>query len=259
MNDGGEGMAMDVNEGLARRMESEWRALVGSPTARRALGRWAAVEPALAGWADLDALRAATEDRADVTGSDAILAALVRQGAQDAGDDLVAVRVLLQLLLSGAMRLVRRVTAVTGDLSDAEATVMAELTMLIRTYPWQRRPARIAANLLLDCQQRILRAARRVRGQIPVGLDPFADATPAADPAAEAALGERVELLDLFLWAQREGVLSREEVLLIAGNRVDEVPIRQLAPRLGRRPTALFALRTEAENRLRAALLPAAA
>ncbi|MEU1813014.1 hypothetical protein [Micromonospora aurantiaca (nom. illeg.)] len=232
-------------------MEHEWEALTQSSAAAAALRRWADVEPALAGWSDLVALRTATEDRADPARSDAILAGLVRLAARDGGDDELAARVLLQLVLPGAVRLGRRIGAVTGDPVDAEATVLAELATLIRAYPWRRRPHRIAANLLLDCQQRLSRAARRVRGEVPVGLEPalLVDGQAAAGPD-----DERVELLDLFLWACREGVLTVEETLLVAANRIDEVPIRQLTGRFGRSAASLFALRANAEQRLRAAI-----
>jgi hypothetical protein len=237
-------------------MEIEWQALAASRATSAALARWASSYPALTGFADLGRVRAATEDRADKQRSDAILAALVRLAARDGGDDALAVRVLLQLLLSGAVRLAQRITAVTGDAVEAEADVLAELTALIRTYPWRRRPRRIAANLLLDCQQRLSRAARRERGSVPVGLLPVDEDEP--DPRAEREADERVEVIDLFLWAQRHGVLSAEEALLLAAHRVDEIPVRQLVGRLGRSATGLFVLRAGAEQRLRQALTAAA-
>ena len=46
--------------------------------------------------------------------------------------------------------------------------------------------------------------------------------------------------------------------LLLAANRVDEVPVRQLTSRFGRSATALFAMRAAAEQRLRDALASAA-
>jgi hypothetical protein len=246
---------MAYQMGLVRRMEAEWQALVASRIATASLTRWALSYPALAGYADLAAVRAATEDRTDKARSDAILAALVRLAARDGGDDATATRVLLQLLLSGAVRLVQRITAVTGDPVEAEADVLAELTALIRTYPWRRRPRRIAANLLLDCQQHLSRAARRGRGDVPVGLTPIEDGP---DLSAGQEADERVEVIDLFLWAQRHGVLTAEEALLLAAHRVDEIPVRQLTTRLGRSATGLFVLRSNAERRLRDALAAAA-
>ncbi|WP_430787117.1 hypothetical protein [Actinoplanes sp. G11-F43] len=238
--------------GLLRRMEAEWQALVVSRTAGAALTRWAATEPALAPFTDLQAVRTATEDRLDKDRSDEILAALARLAARDGGDDELAARVLLQLMLAGAVRLIRRITAVTGDPVEAEADVLTELSTLIRTYPWRRRPKRIAANLLLDCQQRLSRAARRDQGSVPVGLLPVDENEP--DPRAEHEAGERVEVIDLFLWARRTGVLSGEEALLLAAHRVDEAPVRSLTGRFGRSATGLFALRSQAEQRLRTAL-----
>ena len=242
--------------GLVRRMQDEWQALTGVQATGVALTRWGRAYPALAGYADMVALKTATEDRSNKVRSDAILAALVRLGARDGGNDLLAVRVLLQLLLPGAIRLAQRMTAITGDPLEAESDVLDELTVLIRTYPWQRRPRRIAANLLLDCQQRLTRAARRHCDDVPVGLQPIAEDEP--DPAAGREGDERVEVIDLFLWAQTRGVLTREEALLLAAHRVDEIQIRQLTGPLGRCATGLFVLRNNAEARLRDALTQAA-
>lgn len=245
-----------MRRGLVRQMQDEWQALTASPATTRALVRWAAAYPALADYADLPALQAATEDRSDKERSDAILAALARLAARDGGDDPLAARVLLQLLMAGAVRLAQRITAVTGDPIGAQTDVLAELAALIRTYPWRRRPRRIAANLLLDCQQRLSRAARHNRGEVPVGLQPLPDNE--TDPAASREADERVEVIDLFVWAQTRGVLSAEEALLLAAHRVDEIPVRQLTGRFGRSATGLFALRNNAESRLRDALTHAA-
>jgi len=242
--------------GLVRRMHDEWQTLAAAPASAAALARWARQYPALRGYADLTAVQAATEDRRDKTRSDAILAALARLAARDGGDDMLAVRVLLQLLMPGAIRLAARITAATGDPAEAEADVLTELTMLIRTYPWRRRPQRIAANLLLDCQQQLARAARRHRGDVPAGLQPVPEDEP--DLAAGREAHERVEVIDLFVWAQTRGVLSAEEALLLAAHRVDEIPVRRLADRMGRSASGLFVLRNNAEARLRTALAQAA-
>src|SRR5690606_40009859 len=82
-----------------------------------------------------------------------ILAALVRLAAVTGHGDQFAARMVLQLLVPGAIRLARSLAAHGGDLAAIEAAVFAELAILIRTYPWQRRPRSTAANLLLDCRQ----------------------------------------------------------------------------------------------------------
>lgn len=247
---------MQHQVGLVRRMQDEWQALTAAGATAAALARWAHAYPALAGYADLTAVQVATEDRCDKTRSDAILAALARLAARDGDDDMLAVRVLLQLLLPGAIRLAQRITAVTGDPVEAETDVLAELTAQIRTYPWRRRPRRIAANLLLDCQQQLTRAARRHCGDVPVGLQPICEDEPDLGAGREA--DERVEVIDLFVWAQTRGVLNAEEALLLAAHRVDEIPVRRLTDRLGRSATHLFVLRNNAEARLRDALQQAA-
>lgn len=252
----GEDVMTRHRHGLVRQLETDWQNLITSREAVAGLTRWAATEPVLAEFADLAQLRAATEDRGDKDRSDAVLAGLARWAARDGGDDQLAARVLLQLLLAGAVRLAARIAAVTGDPVEAEADVIAELTAGIRTYPWRRRPRRIAANLLLDCQQRLSRAARRAQGSVPAGLDPAGSVRQGEDTYRLA--DEQVEVVDLFLWAQRSGVLSAEEALLLAAHRVDEVPVRQLTDTFGRCATVLYTVRANAEDRLRAALAEAA-
>jgi hypothetical protein len=235
-----------------RALEHDWTILVQARDTRRTLSGWAQTEPMLAGFTDLEQLRHAAHDRAAPARGDAILYALARLAATDGGDDVLAARVVLQLLLPGATRLIRRVTAMYGDADEAEAAVLAELTVGIRTYPWRRRRQRVAANLLLDCHQRLLREQRRNRGQMPAGLD--LDLTTEAPTGAEPTAQERTEIIDLFLWAHREGILNEAEALLVAANRVDEIPIADLATRLGVKARRLFEVRADAEQRLRAAL-----
>jgi len=62
------------------------------------------------------------------------------------------------VLLPGAKALARRLGWL-GDPHERAAAVTATLYEQIRTYPIGRRPARIAANLLADTHQRLLRRA----------------------------------------------------------------------------------------------------
>ena len=236
---------------LTHRLDAEWRHLATSPTATAALARWGHLEPAIDGWADLDDLRTAVHDRTDLELGDRLLAALVRLAAVTGHGDVLAARVVLQLLVPGAIRLGQSLTAMIGDPATSEAAVFAELTILIRTYPWQRRPRRIAANLLLDCRQRLIRYQNRSRAEISAGLalhDTPATATHAADS------DDRLALHDLLWWARRRGILSRFEAQLLVASHVADIPMNQLATRFGRSRSTLFTIRASAEERLRKAL-----
>lgn len=235
---------------LTHRLDAEWQHLRTSPETVAALRRWGTREPALAGWSDLDQLRAAVHDRGNPAGSDRILSALVRTAAVTGHSDLLAARVVLQLLVPGAIRLARSLAAHGGDLPAIEAAVFAELTILIRTYPWQRRPRSTAANLLLDCRQRLVRTYQRTRPEVSVGLQP-------GDPQPAGAVSEGddpLALKDLLWWAHRRGVLDPFEARLLVASHVQQIPMTELATRFGKSRSSLFMIRASAEKRLRHAL-----
>lgn len=234
---------------LAGRLQAEWEALVSSPAADRALAGWGRTEPALAGWSDLESLRATCHDPSDPARSDAILAALVRLAAVDGHGDVLAARVVLQLLVPGALRLVRKLAPrYGGDVPATEAAVFAELVVLIRTYPWRRRPSRTAANLLLDCRQRLTRSMQRSHREQLAGLVPQEAETACTMDEGALAVGH------LLWWACRRGVLHRWEAELLFASHVAEIPMQRLQDRFGRKRSSLFADRAAAEQRLRRAL-----
>lgn len=236
---------------LLARLNAEWEHLVAAPATMAALRRWARTEPALAGWPDLEALRTAAHDRARPGRADEILAALVRHAATDGHRDPLAARVVLQLLLPGAVHLASSLRPQLGDTATAHATVLSELAIGIATYPWRRRPRRIAANLLLDCRQRITRRLGRHRRETAAGLGPeqeHPDSRPVEVADATVAV---TELLD---WARRHRILNRFESQLLVASHVQDIPMQRLATALGRSRSGLFATRAAAERRLRHAL-----
>lgn len=234
---------------LTHRLDVEWEHLRRSPQAADALARWGQVEPALAGWPDLDRLAAAVQDRSDPAGCDRILAALVRLAAVTGHGDQFAARMVLQLLVPGAIRLARSLAAHGGDLATIEAAVFAELAILIRTYPWQRRPRSTAANLLLDCRQRLVRGYQRTRAEVSVGLE-----LGESHAGAAADGDDPLALKDLLWWAHRHGVLDPFEAQLLVASHVQQIPMTELASKLGRSRSSLFMIRSSAEKRLRRAL-----
>lgn len=242
-------MSASRTANLIRRLQTDWEHLVGSRAATEALARWGTLEPVLCGFTDLDQLRAAVHDRADPARSDQILSALVRLAAVTGHGDEIAARVVLQLLLPGATRLHLSHAARTRDLPDSESAVFAHLSILIRTYPWQRRTRHTAANLLLDCRQRLTRS-RRNQPEVPVGLNLDHDTTSATTDHND----DMLDLHDLLGWARRGGVLNDLEAKLLVANRVNDIPINILAQRYGRSRSSLFQIRAAAEQRLRQAL-----
>ncbi len=193
-------------------LDADWATLAPTPLP----ARWRD-DPALAAHDTLADLVAVTERRADPAASDRILAALVRRAADDAdaddvADDLAA-RTLLQMLLPGAKALARRLLWL-GDPAERAAAVVACLYEQIRTYPFRRRPARVAANLLGDTRQRLLHAARTSAGSggvTELSLEDLAEQGGLPEPATATALATGLEpspaeeLLALLAWAVDDG------------------------------------------------------
>ena len=96
----------------------------------------------------------ASSGRPHPADADRVLLALVRRAV--AGDALAA-RVLLQLLLPGTRALARRWWAL-GDADERAAAAVTAVYHRIRRYPIERRPGRVAANILLDAAQELRRA-----------------------------------------------------------------------------------------------------
>lgn len=132
----------------------DWRRWRTSSAGRKRWHAWTTDWPVLRAW-ELD-------DLASPTGSprtDAMQAALV--GLSQRGEGLAATTLLVQLR-PGLARLVRW-AAVNGLRSSQEATeeVRAIFFETIYRHSLARRPAKIAANLVLDTRQRLTRSSLR--------------------------------------------------------------------------------------------------
>jgi DNA-directed RNA polymerase specialized sigma24 family protein len=179
----------------------------------------------------------------DPAEADRVLAAL----ACRAPEDTLAARVLLQLLLPGCKALVRRYGG--SDPEERAGTVVAAAWDRIRTYPIDRRPLRIAANVLLDVRQRVVRGfSRRPR---PVSLDaiPHDAVLASSDPGDESD-----GAASLLAWGVRHGHLDHETARLIALTRLAGVQVSELARETGTDAQTLRRRRLRAEQRLRRAL-----
>src|SRR5215217_5256730 len=194
-------------------LDSDWATLAESAAATTALRRWQREEPALAAFSSMTELVQAAHRRGAPAECDRILVALARR----AGSDGLAARILLQLLLPGARALARRLWWLGGP-EERAAAVVGVLYERIRTYPFDRRPAKVAANALADVKQRLLREAPHHR--------------PAEVPSVELA----EELLELLDWAVAGGHVSRRDACLIAQTRIADVPIGELGRRRDLRP-----------------------
>jgi DNA-directed RNA polymerase specialized sigma24 family protein len=238
-----------VTQTLFHLLDDEWRHLAGSPPMARAWRRWVRAQPALTVAGDAAGL--AVQNRsARGREADPVLLALAILAAEDE----LAGRVLLQLLLPGTASLASRVRWRYGV--DAPAAAVAAVWERIRTYPVERRPHSVAANILLDARKRLLTA--------PDGADDRGR-TVARDTLDTAASDEPVRPVDLEAkavldFAAAKGVISESERTLLAACTLEHRSAGDLAVEHGTHPDTIRRHVRLATGRLRHhALLLAAA
>ncbi|MEM7273122.1 MAG: hypothetical protein AAF547_08595 [Actinomycetota bacterium] len=133
-----------------------WADWWDSPQGRVRRHRWAIIEPALVTWSTETADRVTSPRWSPAT--DAAQGALI--ALAQSGDGEAAVTLLVQLR-PGLGRLVRTVAGAEGLAGwDAIEEVRATFLETVARHRLDRRPSRIAANLLLDTRQRLARARR---------------------------------------------------------------------------------------------------
>ena len=223
----------------------EWASLAQSPTTTTALARWGTDDPTLARFATMAELVAFVERRGSPAASDTVLAALARRSP----DDQLAARTLLQLLLPALCGLAKRHRWI-GDVDERAQAVVAIAYERIRTYPFERRPRRIAANVAWDTTQRLLAERDRQRREPPLAGAEEAEEWPG--PALDETSSATEELLELLGWARRRGHLNAQAIRLIALTRVADVAPAQLVPEFGSDPAGVRRRRNRAEQQLRA-------
>ena len=217
-------------------LEREWPATVCKLSSR--WPDWQKQEQALAGFASPQLLlRFLQLPEGDPDAKDAALAALLRQTQADP----LAGRLILQALLPGLKQLAGSVSRDRGGRAELWSTLLAALWERIHDYPLQRRPRRIAANLLLDTRLAVRRESERARrwsgGQaMPERLAPPRRVFPFA---LERPLRRAVDA----------GAISADEAELIAQTRIDGSPLAALAAAAGVPYDALRLRRRRAEQR----------
>jgi hypothetical protein len=223
-------------------LDDEWTALRRSLTGRRAVAAWAD-DPTLGNFMDLDAVVEGIQRRGQPEGSDRILLALLRR----ADSDNVAARTVLQALMPGLKALMATYRW-SGSREDVATAVIEAAFERIRHYPCQRRPARVAANLLHDTRQTLWRDARRER-RLPIASEPLTDRirerpTPLPDTTATD------ELVDLVCHAVRDAKLPAQGARLILLTQVLDVPVEDLAGETGDKSQTIRKRRRKAESLL---------
>jgi DNA-directed RNA polymerase specialized sigma24 family protein len=160
-----------------------------------------------------------------------------------AREDPVGGRLVLEAVRPGFLHLLGRLSRGTRDREELRATLTAALWEGIRRYPVERRPRRVAANLLLDTLHRTVTALgresewRAVRSLAP----------PPGSGSLDSVDGDVDGLMERAVVA---GALSAEEAELVLLTRVDGERLLELARRSGVAYNTLKVRRQRAERRL---------
>lgn len=203
-------------------LDREWISLVRRPSTATEL----ADACALAGVARPDGLVPAMR-RAAPESADLVMARLARQAHE--GSDLAA-RTVLQLLLPGTCRLAARWWAL-GSAEERAAAAVAAVYARIRRYPLERRPRKIAANILLDANQDLAGLARRAVAdrQSVTPLEPRLLRGRLDEP--HQAPGE--ELRDVIADAVAAGRVPQQWAALIVATHIEGHDLPSIARRTG--------------------------
>jgi hypothetical protein len=149
----------------------------------------------------------------------------------------------LEALLPGLKTLARRILLDAEQREELWSALLAHCWERIRCYPLERRPTRIAANVLFDALKTTTREFRRELRY----RDRFGEELPADKPASPPLDSDVERLLARAVAAL---AISREEADLILRTRIDRADLRALAAQAGVTYHALNTRRLRAEKRL---------
>lgn len=140
---------------LAQRVQ-EWEQWSRSRRGARVLARWAQEDRALWGWT-VDELG----DTRSSPRTDAMQAALVGRAQAGEGPAVLALTVQLRPGLVALIRWARATNPALGSEAEVEAEVLATFGEVLAGHDLDRRPGKIAANLLGDTRQILWRSRAR--------------------------------------------------------------------------------------------------
>jgi len=197
---------------LSTLLGASWPELVDRLERHDALARWQRAEPALLAAGRLDDLPALTSLGAEPRGSDAVIGSLVRLAAADNGDDLDAALVLLHLLRPGLT--VLRSRLVSAGVADADALVVGQAMIQVRSFPWSRRTRAHAANIVRDTGKVLVREFAPAWGGREVPVDPLHYDFEVQHEAIGAEPDEQA-LAQLLAWAQHSGAVDADALQVL--------------------------------------------
>lgn len=133
---------------LVKQLVAEWAALATKPSVIRHINEWGLPDGPLT---QLDQVleRCGFGHEAVYLEGDRCLALVIARASHDE----LAARIVLQRILPPLIAIAaRRGRIVKGGFNEAFSTTLGHAWILIRTYPLDRRPAKIASNLVRDAE-----------------------------------------------------------------------------------------------------------
>lgn len=225
-------------------LDRDWQRELSSPRLRIQFSGWRDAEPALRRFRDPHAVLRFLRRGGASPYKDEVLCALLRRARVESA----AARVVLEAMMPGLKNLAGRLLADASEREELWSALLACAWERICTYPVERRPRKVPANLLLDSMGDTLTVLSRGRRAATraTGLSRHLEAPPAESIGVDAVLDASVSA----------GAITREEAELILATRVDGASLGVLAPRLGVSFDTLKHRRWRAERRLRFFLGP---
>jgi hypothetical protein len=221
---------------LFQQLDKDWQRLVSDGDARQATARWRRTCPPLGDVLCLAELvrDIRTAETPDI--SDGLLSALAAMAATDE----LAARTILQALVPGLSALTNAL-ATLDDRNEIESAVVASAWIRIRTYPHDRRPRQIAANVLLDVRKEVVRSHQRPNDE---RLESLA-------ASSQPVTSNEFELPSLLDEGLAFGLLTERDVQIIRATRIQERTLIDESASLGVGVDALRKRRARAEKRLK--------
>jgi hypothetical protein len=242
-----------AQELLTAAWDRDWQRLRHDPAAQRRLLAWSAAEPLCGEFHDLAELLDATGRGRSEDEADATLAAVLRLAR---ADDLAA-RLTLQRLLPGLVAIAaRRAASGRWQVRPLFDELVAAAWLVLRTFPYERRGRRIAANLLRDVEYQVCVRPFRLRSssEVPIASeidDVLDDRTAGLDGRSdERGRHPGEELTELLTNASLVG-LDPADLELLRALYLDSEPVSSVAERLSVSPRTVLNRRRAATARLR--------
>lgn len=201
---------------MVKQLVAEWAALSTKPRVLRLVNEWGLPGGPLHRLDDV-LERCGFGHEATFTDGDRCLAQVIARASHDE----LAARIVLQRILPPLIAIAaRRGRIVKGGFNEAFSTTLGHAWILIRTYPLDRRPAKIASNLVRDAEYHAFVREARLKRVAECSLTERVITTqPSITPtSAQDELGDVIEESPRLTRQQRDIMIRCAE-----GDTFDEI------------------------------------